>query len=70
MKRRWTPRERDYLRQNYRLSLTEDIARQLGRTMESVSWQAGLLGLKRAAKVRTMTAKLREARRHDREVYA
>ena len=70
MKRRWTPRERDYLRKNYRLALTEDLAKQLDRTMEAVSWQAGLLGLKKAAKVRTMTAKLREARRHDREIYA
>ena len=69
-RRRWTYQERDYIAANYRLRQTSGIAQALGRTEAAIHWEASQQGIKKSARCKTLTAKLREAAKWNREVMA
>ena len=69
-RRRWTIAERDYIAEHYRLRQTSGIAQTLGRTAAAVHWEASQQGIRKSARCKTLTAKLREAAKWNREVVA
>jgi hypothetical protein len=64
----WRDAETQYLVDNYRHHSTIDLAAQLKRCVQSVYQKARTMNLKKSAKTKTLNAKLREARKWDREV--
>lgn len=62
MRKPWTDDERDTLRLRYPIERTEDIARDLGRSYQSVSSQAGLMGLRKTPEFMSAIAQVMSAR--------
>lgn len=57
MRRKWTERERDYLRTHYRADGMAACAKALGRTPRSVfnaAWKLGLTGRQRTGEQREL----------------
>lgn len=57
-KKPWSQDELEYLREHYADNFTEDIARTLDRSMESVFNKAYLMGLQKSAQFRVMTGRM------------
>ena len=69
-RRRWTSYERSYIYEHYRTKQTSGIAQALGRTEDAIRWEANQAGIRKSARRKTLTAKLREAAKWNREVMA